>query len=151
MKQDQKKKLTLSRNLPLALQVALIAHNNDGETIAILDAQDLLLEHLDLLERLPRRDAVHEQEALARAHVLFPHRAVLFLPGGVEHVEQGDLFVDDALFAVGIWLPGAGGGVRGWMESGGGWGRDRGMRGEEEGGGYTFDCGIVFVDKVRLD
>lgn len=35
-----------------------------------------------------------------RSHVLLPHRAVLLLTRRVEHVEQRDLVIDDALFAV---------------------------------------------------
>jgi hypothetical protein len=37
---------------------------------------------------------------LTRPHVCLSHRTVLFLPRRVEHVQQRDLFVDDALLAV---------------------------------------------------
>jgi len=93
-------KLTFCAHLPLALQIALVAHNDDGEVVLVLDAQYLLLERLDLLIALPRRDAVDQQEALARPHVLLAHGRVLLLPGRVEHVQQRYLVVDDALLAV---------------------------------------------------
>lgn len=79
-------KYTLLRNLSLALQIALVAYNNDGEIIFILDPQNLLLERHDLLKTLPAGDAVHEQEALAGPHVLFAHRRVFFLAGCIEDV-----------------------------------------------------------------
>ena len=54
----------------------------------------------DLLEALPRGDAVHQQEAFTRSHVLLSHRGVLLLPGRIEHIEQRYLVVDHALLAV---------------------------------------------------
>lgn len=68
------KSRTLLGNLPLALQIALVSYHRDWEVVLVLDPQDLLLECHDLLKRLPRRDGVDEQETLACAHVLLPHR-----------------------------------------------------------------------------
>jgi hypothetical protein len=61
-----------------------------------------LLESGDFLEALAGCDGVDEQEALACTHVLLAHGAVLFLAGGIEHIEQGDLIVNNALLAVGV-------------------------------------------------
>lgn len=89
-------------DLSVVVEIALVADDDDGEVIPVLDAQDLLLEGQDLLKALPGGDRVDEQKALAGPHVLFPHGRVLFLTGGIEDVEQGDFVVDDALFSVGI-------------------------------------------------
>lgn len=91
---------TLSGHLALGFEIALVAHHDHGEIVLVLNAQDLLLESGDLLEALARRDRVNEQEALACAHVLLPHRGVLLLAGRIENVEQCDLIVNDALLAV---------------------------------------------------
>jgi hypothetical protein len=98
----EEKELTFGADLALVLQVALVADDDDGEVVPVLDAEDLLLEGHDLLEALPAGYAVDEQEALAGPHVLLAHGAVFFLAGGVEHVEQGRLAVDYALLAVRI-------------------------------------------------
>lgn len=86
--------------MSLAVEVALVADDNHGEVVLVLDAQNLLLEGHDLLEALAVRYRVDEQEALAGPHVLLAHRRVLLLAGCVEHVEQRHLVVDDALLAV---------------------------------------------------
>ena len=90
----------MSRHLALALQIALVADDNHGEIVLVLHPQDLLLESRDFLEALPGRDGVDEQEAFTGAHVLLAHGRVLFLTGGIEDVEQGNLIVNDALLAV---------------------------------------------------
>lgn len=89
--------------MSLALEIALVAHDDHGEVVLVLDPEDLLLEGHDLLERLTVDYRVDEQEALAGPHVLLAHGRVLLLAGCVEHVEQGDLIVDDALLAVRVW------------------------------------------------
>lgn len=43
---------TLLGNLSLALQITLVADDNDWEVVLVLYSQDLLLEGHDLLERL---------------------------------------------------------------------------------------------------
>ena len=78
---------TLLRNLSLTLQITLITNHNNGEIILILNPQNLLLEGEDFLEALSARDAIHEQEALARSHVLLSHGRVLLLAGCVEDIE----------------------------------------------------------------
>jgi hypothetical protein len=95
---------TLLRNLSLVLQIALIAYHNDWEIILILNPQNLLLERQDFLETLSARDAVHQQEALARSHILLSHRRIFFLARGIKDIEQCNLFVDHALLAVGICM-----------------------------------------------
>lgn len=62
-----------------------------------------MLERGDFLEALTGRDGVDEQESFAGTHVLLPHGGVLFLSGGIEDIEQGDLFVNDTLLAVRVW------------------------------------------------
>ena len=78
---------TLLGDLALGLQVAFVANDNDGEVVFILNAQNLLLKLLDLFKALSRCNRVHEQESLARPHVLFSHGRVFFLASGIENVE----------------------------------------------------------------
>lgn len=93
---------TSSADLPLALQIALVAHDDHGEIVLVLDPQDLLLECCNFLETLPGCNRVNEQESLAGPHILLPHRGVFFLAGGIENVEQGNLIVNNALLSVGV-------------------------------------------------
>lgn len=44
---------TLSRNLALALQIALVSDDDHWEVVLVLNSQDLLLESGDFLEALP--------------------------------------------------------------------------------------------------
>lgn len=66
----------MASNLPLILEVALVGHDNDGKVVLVFDPENLLVECRDLIEAVARGDAVHEEEALARAHILFSHRSV---------------------------------------------------------------------------
>ena len=93
---------TLLGDYALLFQIALVADDNYGEIILVLDAQDLLLEGHDFFEGLARRYGVDEQEALAGPHVLFPHRRVFLLACCVQDIQKSDLIVDDTLLAVGI-------------------------------------------------
>lgn len=96
-------KRTLCRHLPLAVEIALVANDDHGEVVLVLYSQDLLLESHNLLEALPVGYRVDEQEALSCAHVLLTHGRVLLLSSCVEHIEQRNLVVDDALLAVRVW------------------------------------------------
>lgn len=66
------------------LKVGLVAHHEHGELVPVLDAQDLLVELEQLLEAGVVGHREHQQEALARAHVLLSHRAELLLPRSVQ-------------------------------------------------------------------
>jgi hypothetical protein len=93
----------LPADLALALQIALVACHDHGEVVLVLHAKNLLLEGGDLLEALSGSDVVDKQEALASTHVLLSHRTVLLLSCGIEDIEQGDLIVNLALLAVGVF------------------------------------------------
>jgi hypothetical protein len=93
----------LLRHLSLALQITLIAYDDDREIILILNSQDLLLEDQDLIEALSACNAVHQEESFTGSHILLSHRRVFFLAGSIEDIEKGNLVVDYALLAVGIW------------------------------------------------
>jgi hypothetical protein len=69
-------KRTIHPNLPLILKVTLIRDDDDGERVLVFHTENLLVERADLLEGVARRDGVDEEEAFARAHVLFAHGAV---------------------------------------------------------------------------
>lgn len=57
---------------------------------------------VDVLEGLGVVDGKHAEEALAGAHVLVPHGAVLFLAGRVQDVQQTRLPINDHLLPVGV-------------------------------------------------
>lgn len=99
----QRIKRTLSGNLTLTLQIALVTHNHHGKIVLVFDAEDLLLECCNLLEALAGCDGVHEQETLASPHVLLSHSRVFLLTGGIENIEQSHLIVNDTLLAVRVW------------------------------------------------
>lgn len=128
-------KPTVIWHFPLVLQVALVPDNHHGEAVLVLDSQDLLLEGRDLLEALAGCDGVDKQKALAGAHVLLAHRRVLFLAGRVEHVEEGDLVVNDALLPVRVCV------TRGLARA-----AARGNAGMR-----TLNCRVILVDEVGLD
>jgi hypothetical protein len=90
----------LPGDLTLALEIALVADDNHGEVVLVLDSQNLLLEGGDFLEALAGCDGVDEEETLSGPHVLLAHGAVLLLASGVEDIEQSGLIIDVALLAV---------------------------------------------------
>jgi hypothetical protein len=77
----------LPGDLTLALEIALVADNDHGEVVLVLDSQNLLLEGGDFLEALAGCDGVDEEETLSGPHVLLAHGAVLLLASGVEDIE----------------------------------------------------------------
>lgn len=91
---------TLLGDLSFSLQIALVAHDDHGKVVLVFHTQDLLLERCDFVEALTGCDRVNEQETFTCPHVLLSHGRVLFLTGGIENIEQGDLIVDDTLLAV---------------------------------------------------
>lgn len=54
------RQLAFSRDLSLCVQIALVADDDDGKVVPVLDPKDLLLEGQDLFEALPRRDGVDQ-------------------------------------------------------------------------------------------
>jgi len=90
-------------DLALILQVALVRYNDHREGVLVLYAQNLLVISADLLERVPRSDRVHKEEAFACAHVLFPHGPIFLLAGCVEDIQKGHLIVDNALLPVRVF------------------------------------------------
>jgi len=90
-------------DLALGLEIALVAEDDDGDGVGVLHAEDLVAEARHFVKAGAGGDTVHAQEALARPHVLISHRRVLFLPRGIEDVEQAGLFVDNHLLAVRIF------------------------------------------------
>lgn len=58
------------------------------------------MEPLDAREGRARRDAVHEEEALAVPDPLVPERRVFFLPCRVQHLEHACLAVYHGLLPV---------------------------------------------------
>jgi len=90
-------------DLPLELKVTLVGDNDDRERILVLYSQDLLVEGADFLERIAGGDRVDEKEALAGSHVLLPHSTIFFLSSRIQHVEKGNLLINDALLSVRIF------------------------------------------------
>jgi len=61
------------------------------------------MESANFLKRVPRGNGVHEQEALACAHVLLPHGPILFLSSSVENIQKRNLVVNNALLPVRVF------------------------------------------------
>lgn len=67
---------TVHANLAFVFKITLIGYDNDGEGVLVLDTKNLLMEGIDFLERVTRRDRVDEKETFACAHILFTHGPV---------------------------------------------------------------------------
>lgn len=70
--------------------------------VALVDLQDLLLENQDFFEGLVRCYRLDQKKAAAGPHAQILHCRVLLLANCV-YVHQGDLIIDHALFAVGVY------------------------------------------------
>jgi len=92
----------LSLDLALRGEIALVAAEDHGYVVGVLDTEDLFAEGVDFVEGAAGGDGVDEEEALAGAHVLVAHGAVLLLAGGIEDVEEGGLAVDGDLLPVAV-------------------------------------------------
>ena len=68
--------LTVHPNLALVLEIAFVSNEHHRKVILILDPKDLLMELVDLLERLSSGYRVNEDEPFSGAHVLFAHRPI---------------------------------------------------------------------------
>lgn len=67
------------------LQIALVAHHQHGKLIAILHAQYLTLKLWYFIEAGMIVQREHEQETLARTHILLSHGTELLLAGRIEY------------------------------------------------------------------
>jgi hypothetical protein len=74
---------TIHSYLTFIFQVTLVRNNDDWELVHIFDPQNLLVECADFLERVPGRDRVDQEEALASTHVLLAHRTT----ESVKHIQ----------------------------------------------------------------
>ena len=68
--------LTVHAHLTLVLEIALVSDEHHREVVLVFDSKDLLVELVDLLERLSSGDRVNEDEPFSGAHVLFTHRSI---------------------------------------------------------------------------
>jgi len=59
--------------LSLILKVTLVGHDNDRERILVFDAENLLVECANFLERVARGDGVNKEKTFSSAHVLLAH------------------------------------------------------------------------------
>jgi len=89
-------------DLTLVGKIALVTAEDHGDVVDILHTENLFAELLDFVKGAARGDGVDEEEALAGAHVLVAHGAVLLLAGGIEDVEEGGLTVDGDLLPVAV-------------------------------------------------
>ena len=64
------------------LKIALVRHEDNGEKVLVLDTKDLLVKGRDLLERVARRNGVHQQETFSRTHVLLSHGTINIVQDG---------------------------------------------------------------------
>jgi len=95
--------LTLSSlNLTLRGKIALVTAEDHGYMVGILHTENLFAELVDFIEGAAGGNGVDEKEALASAHVLVTHSAVLLLTGGIKDIKKGSLTVDGDLLPVAI-------------------------------------------------
>jgi hypothetical protein len=76
MKSESQKGRTVHVHCAVMLEVVLVPDEDDGHRFRVFDAQDLFVECTNQVKRVPFRDWVHEEEALAVEHVVLPHRTV---------------------------------------------------------------------------
>jgi hypothetical protein len=72
----------------LVLQVALVSDENHGDRVAVLDAEDLLAEVREVVERGLGNDTVNKDESLAVLHVQVTHGSELLSSGGIKDFEH---------------------------------------------------------------
>jgi len=87
-------------DLSFVLQIALVADNDEGDTVAVLHAADLVAQVRNVVEGRVRRDRVHKHKALAAPHVLVSHRRQLLLPGSVQYLQHARLPINLYLLPV---------------------------------------------------
>ena len=75
-------------NLPLALKVDLVAHEEDGHPLRPLHPHYLVPHGLDVLEGLVVGQAVYHHEALPILDVEIPHAGELLSPRGVQYFKN---------------------------------------------------------------
>lgn len=90
------------RHNALVVQVGFVSHHQHWEFIAILDAQDLLMELVHLVEAGVIGYCEYQQETFPRTHVLLSHGAEFFLSSSVQNVQLCRDVVDNALLCVRI-------------------------------------------------
>mmetsp|Transcript_62328 Transcript_62328/g.171234 ORF Transcript_62328/g.171234 Transcript_62328/m.171234 type:complete len:209 (+) Transcript_62328:342-968(+) len=92
------------RHLPLLYHVHLVGDHDDWHLALdhVLDAQQLLVVLVELLEGSPVGDGEDEQEAVAVPHPRVPHHREVVLARGVKHLHQHDLVVNRPLAAVAV-------------------------------------------------
>ena len=97
----------LSKSLPLlcgddtgVVEVALVAHKDDGHVLRVLHAEDLLAHVAEVVEAAQGHDGVHQDEALPVLHVEVSHGGELLCARSVEDLEHALLAVDLALLPV---------------------------------------------------
>jgi len=86
----------------LCCQIALVADENAGNVVILLDAENLRAEGRDFVEGSSGSNIVHHQEALTSTHVLITHSGKLLLSGCVENVQKTSLRINLNLLAVRI-------------------------------------------------
>jgi len=64
----------MCRHLTFRFEIALVGNEDDREKVLVLDAQDLLVESRDFLERVARRNRVNKQEALSAPRMKNEHK-----------------------------------------------------------------------------
>ena len=80
-------------DLALALEVHLVAHQQDGDTVRALDPHDLVPHRLNVLEGLVVGEGVHDHEPLTVLDVEVPHAGELLRPGRIKDLQHAGAVV----------------------------------------------------------
>jgi len=93
--------LPLNHSLRL-LQIHLVSNEDDWDFLGCSNFCNQVSVLYCLVETVPVRDAVADDESLPTAHVLLAHCREFNLPGSVEDIKEARLRVDDGALLVGV-------------------------------------------------
>ena len=93
----------LGGDLAELLHVGLVAHEDEGDGLCVLDAQDVIVQFLDLPEGGLSAYRVDTEESFAGPHVLITDGAKVFLSCCIKYVEHMLIFVHSELLSVTVF------------------------------------------------
>jgi len=87
-------------HLPLVLQVALVADDDEGHAVTVLYSADLVSQIRNIIECRVGCNRIDQHKPLSASHVLITHRSQFLLTSGVQYLKHTGLTVDFYLLSV---------------------------------------------------